>query len=239
MKPVKKKRPQISAKASASGKRWSPIEWGCVGIDTSTYAISASVIVKTKDGKIRAGSHGIRWTKETEFFKRMAIASRSADFMQDLFATVKIMPELNEIYIGMEEPAAISHVSKGQSQYVMQQMLMGGAILGGILKWGWTQTWLIPAKSWQAHIAPDLGITTHHTKWNPTKKEGKFRAKEWVQQFHPKWDGSWPDIIPHSTKGQIPRPEGSKARGTQSDDRYETLAMADYMRAELKSGNLG
>lgn len=239
---MKKKRPN-SAKIQVSGKKlkkksikrsWSRVEWVCVGIDSSYYSISLGGIAKTRDGKIRAAAVTKRWDRQTDYFTRLLDAAKIHELMHELFLTLKVEAELHEVYIVHEEPVAISHFQKGASQVIKQQMEIGGALLGGILRWGWKNVWQIQAQQWQKPVAEALGITTHHTKWNPTKKEGKFRAKEWIEKFHPKWDGHWPDIIEHSKLGMIPRPDSSKARGKQSDDRYEALAMANFMRLELK-----
>jgi hypothetical protein len=232
---VKKKKRPNSGKSPVPGKKpWSRVEWVCVGIDTSYYSISMGGIAKTKDGKIRVGAVARRWNRQTDYFKRIEEAAKSHEIMQELFAAMKIEPNLDEVYIVHEEPAAMSHIQKGASGVIKQQIEIGGAMLGGILRWGWKNVWQIQAQKWQAPVAADLGITTHYSKWNPTKKEGKFRAKEWIEKFHPKWDGHWPDLISNSKLGLIPRPDSSKARGTQSDDRYEALAMAHFMRLELK-----
>jgi len=242
MAEIKKKKPTKSAKLAVSKKKtrklskkpWSRVKWVCVGIDSSYYSISIGGIAKTKDGKIRAAAVAKRWTKDDHYFKRLEDAAMVHHLMMELFQIMKVEPQLDEVFIVHEEPAAISHIQKGASGVVKQQIEIGGAMLGGLLRWGWKEIWQIPATKWQAVIAKDLGITAHHSKWNPTKKEGKFRAKEWVEKFHPKWDGHWPDIIRHSKLGMIPRPDTSKARGEQSDDRYEALAIAYFMRMELK-----
>lgn len=210
------------------------MEWVCVGIDSSYYSISAGGIAKTKDGKIRVAAVARRWDRNTDYWKRIEEAAKGHELLHELFAALKIEPNLDEVYIVHEEPVAISHFRKGASQVAKQQMEIGGALLGGLLRWGWKNLWQIQAQQWQKPVADDLGITTHHTKWNPTKKEGKFRAKDWIKEFHPKWDGHWPDLISHNKLGLIVKPETSRAQGVQSDDRYEALAMANFMRLELK-----
>ena len=68
---------------------------------------------------------------------------------------------------------------------------------------------------------------------------GKFRAKQWAE-YHSKWYGgkmveNWPDII-ESSKGKKPRPEGSRARAVQPDDRYDALGCMEWMRSEFWAG---
>lgn len=228
--------PERKLKKKRVKKPWSRVEWVCVGIDTSLYGISVGGIAKTKDGKIRVGAVARRWDRNVDYWDKMKSAAMSHEVLHDLFAEMKLECNLDEVYIVIEESAAIGHLQRGASKALKQQIEIGGAVIGGILRWGWVNLWQIQAQQWQKPVAEDLGITTHHTKWNPTKKEGKFRAKEWIEKFHPKWDGHWPDIIKHSKLGNIPRPDDSKARGFQSDDRYEALAMAHFQRLELKKG---
>ena len=93
-------------------------------------------------------------------------------------------------------------------------------------------------------VAEELN-TTGRAKWNtsPTLPEGyrptpnaigKYRAQQWIEKFHPEWDGHWPDLVYHGKLGLISRPETSKAQGRQSDDRYEAFGIAYWMLKELE-----
>lgn len=198
-------------------------------------SISLGGIAKTHDGKIRTGAVTKRWQKNTDYFIRMSDAAKAHDIVHDLLAEMKVMADLDEIHFAIEEAVAIGYLQRAKnSSWAKQQIQISGAFLGGLLRWGYKDITEIQAQQWQALVAADLGITTHHTKWNPTKKEGKFRAKEWIERFHPKWDGHWEDLINDSKLGLIARPEGRKAQAVQSDDRYEALAAAWWMRQELK-----
>ncbi len=221
------------AKKKKSGRPWSRVKQVCIGVDTSLYSISLAGIAETKNGETRAGAIAKRWEKTDDYFTKINDAAHGETLLHDLFLHMKIEPELDQVYISIEEPVSIGHLQRSHSMHMKQQIEIEGALLGSMFRWGWKQVWQIQAQQWQSVVAADLGITTHHSKWNPTKREGKFRAKDWIKQFHPEWDGEWPDIIQHSKRGMIPRPGDSKARGQQSDDRYEALAMAEFQRRQI------
>lgn len=202
-----------------------------VGIDCSLASVSLGGISKTH-GKIRAKATAKRWRKDVDYFTRLRDVSKSHDLIHDLLAELRVMPELDQIFIAIEEPVAMGHMQRNQGNSIKQQIEINGALLGGLLRWGFPHIYQIQANQWRKVVADDLGITTHHTKWNPNG-EGKFRAKEWVKKFHPKWDGQWDDLIRSSKHGLIPRPEKSIAKAEQSDDRYEALAMAQWARLNL------
>lgn len=235
-KVVKKKKRQISAEAPVSGSktRWVKVEWVSVGVDISVSSVSLAGIAKTKSGKIRnAKAISCRWSKEVDYFERMKQAAQAHDLMHELFAALKVDCELHEVYIAIEEPVAIGHLQRGVSMHVKQQLEICGAFMGGLLRYGWLNLHQIQWQTWAKLIADDLGITTHHTKWNPDKHIGKYRAQQWVEKFHPKWDGHWPDLVQNSKHGLVPRGD-SKAKGKQSDDRYEALGVMNWMKSEIR-----
>lgn len=233
---AKKKPPKFSQKPDArkKGKGWTRAEWVVIGVDVSTYSISLSGMAKTREGKIRVKSISRRWVANTDYFKRMEEVAKAHDLVHDLLAKLKVMVELENIYFAIEEAVPIGALQRSKSnKSAKQQLQISGAFIGGLLRYGYKQLWEIQWQQWAAVVAKDLGLTTHHTKWNPTKKEGKYRAQEWVKKFHPKWDGGWPDLVRNSKLGLVPRGD-SKAQGIQSDDRYESLGIMWFMRCELK-----
>lgn len=249
----KKSKPQIPQasrvrKKSAlkkGGKRWSPVKVVVIGADVSMSTISLGGIAETKDGKIRVGTASIRWTTGVDYFKRMKeAADASQNVVMELYADMKIMPELAQVHFAIEEAVSYGHIQRAMGQFTKQQIQISGAFMGGLLKWGFTNLYEIQNNQWRAMVAHDLGFTIHKSKWAPPElaKEfhcnerdvGKFRAKQWVKKFHPKWDKEWPDIIRQGKQGQIPRPLDSFAKGVQSDDRYEALAMAEFLWRDLK-----
>jgi hypothetical protein len=211
------------------------VEFVAIGMDVSLYSISIAGCARLAGGKARrAKCVKLAWEKDTDYFERIKQAAKPENLMFDLFSALKVEPELNQVFIAIEEAVSFGHIQRNAGQTIKQQIQISGALMGGLLRYGWPNLYEIQANTWRKVVADDLGITTHHTKWNPNKTEGKFRAKEWVQQFHPNWDGSWPDMIRSSKRGLIPRPEKSKARAEQSDDRYEALAMMEWMRRQAK-----
>jgi hypothetical protein len=64
---------------------------------------------------------------------------------------------------------------------------------------------------------------------------GKFRAKAWALGTYGRDVPDWPEII-ESSKGKIPRPEDSKAKAVQCDDRYDALAVMVWMEREWQRG---
>jgi hypothetical protein len=260
--PVKKKRPTftdrpvpgVKKKSKPKGKGWTKVEWVCIGGDISLSSLSLAGLARTRTGKLRTGAISIRWEKEQDYFERMAALAKAHDFIHDLMAEMKVMAELDEIAIAIEEAVPIGMLqrgTKGKSSgatgaWMKQQIQISGSFIGGLLRWGYRDIYEIQANQWRKVVADDLGITTHASKWNTedvlklpshmnanAKSIGKYRAQQWVEQFHPKWDGHWPDIIA-SSKGQIARPSTSHAMGIQADDRYESYAIAEWLRRELK-----
>lgn len=253
--PVKKKKPPKIHKPPVSGKKspgdkWKKAKIVFIGGDISLSSISLGGIALTTDGKVRVGAISRRWTKDVDYFSRLKEAASAHNAVLDVLAELKVMAEMSEIQFAIEEAVAIGYLQRAQSAWVKQQLQISGAFLGGLIRWGYNNIEEIQANKWRAMVAHDLGITTHKDKWNSAdflalppgfhagaKEVGKYRAQQWVQQFHPKWDGHWPDIV--TTKdGQVPRPETSKAAGKQCDDRYEALAMAEWLRRDIKDGKV-
>lgn len=268
-KAVKKKRPGIpkvavpgkAKRKERPGKPYRSVDYVAIGGDVSMSSIALAGIAVTKGGNVRAGAISVRWEKDTDYFARMAQAAKANEIMYDLFAKLKIMPELDQVYLAVEEPVPIGmfqRSSRGQksgmsSAYLKQQCQISGAFLGGLLKWGWTQIFEIQANSWRKVVADDLAqhfgidFTIAPQKFNSTdvlplpkefhpnpKSIGKYRSPQWLQVMHPKWDKGWPDIVNHSKRGQIPRPKESKAQGIQPDDRYDAFPMAEWMKREIE-----
>ena len=168
--------------------------------------------------------------------------------MHDLTAELKFFGELSNVFIAVEEPWPLGMVGRTQSNALKQQAEISGAFLGGLLRYGYKNIFQIPANSWRKVVADDLGITIHHSKWkDPMLCErynckpadsGKFRAKQWALECFSTGDArvpDWPDII-NSAKGKIPRPEGSRAKAVQPDDRYDGLAVMQWVRDEFYRG---
>ena len=190
-----------------------------------------------------------RWSKDDHYFDRLRDCARSSELVHELVGQLGITPETDEIFIAQEEPIPYSMIGKMQSGYMKQQIEISGAFLGGLLRFGYNQLAQISHNDWRGVVARDLGITTHYSKWKDPAlvkiynckpaDTGKFRAKQWAML---KGAGSgepeipdWPDII-SSKDGKIPRPEGSKAKAIQPDDRYDALAIMQWMVEDLERG---
>jgi len=263
MKAVKKKRPNLvrspvpvkkkKALPPVDTRKWKRIEWCAIGADVSMATISLAGIAKLKSGDIKGAAVAVRWERGEDYIVRMRQAAKAHEIVHDLFSKLKIMPELDEVYFALEEPFPLGMVKQMESNALKQQAQISGAFFGGLLRWGWNHIYEISANSWRKIVADDIaagisdGFSIHHTKWNSRdflplpegyrandKTVGKYRAQFWVEKFHPEWDGKWPDLISHSKRGLIPRPEGSNAQGVQSDDRYEAFAMAKWMQNEIE-----
>jgi hypothetical protein len=238
-KVVKKKRRQISTKAS----------WMACGFDLSLSSLAGAAFAydKTLDKVLGPVTLALRWERNTDYFSRMSSLVKAHDFIHDLQSQLRVIIEPEDVFIAVEEPFPVGMIKQLESNSVKQQSQLSGAFLGGLLRWGFTNIYEISNLWWRQVVAEELGISIHHTKWRDPKMTsvfhchpkdvGKFRAKQWVLEHHPEWGiPEWPDLINNKKLGLIPRPETSKAKGKQSDDRYEAIPMAEWMRRELLKG---
>lgn len=205
------------------------------GFDVSTYSIAGAAFAWDNVLKQNLGPVAVvkRWEKGTDYFTRLADAARGVELVHALIAQLKMIPERDDVYIAIEEPFSFGQHKSFNSNSLKQQAQISGSFLGGLVKYGYDHLFEINNVWWRQIVAAELGITTHFSKWNPDKKIGKFRAKQWVEN---KWPGrfDFPDLIDHPKRGLIPKPADSRARARQSDDRYEAIAMATYMREEIE-----
>jgi hypothetical protein len=262
--PPRKKHPKIPAKSSVSEAKGKalpkipgkpPRGWMLAGFDTSMSSLAGAAIAYDGITKKLKGPVFVmrRWSKEDHYFDRLKMAAMAHELISDLQTELVLTMGPEEIHIAQEEPFPLTggFTQKGNSGWLKQQAEISGAFLGGLLRYGYTNLWQMSSMDWRQMIANDLGITTHHTKWRSTdlvqqfncnfKDSGKFRSKQWA---HPEFqifkdfpDGipDWPDIIETTKLGKIPRPEGSKARSVQPDDRYDALAILWTLYLDLKA----
>jgi hypothetical protein len=238
--------PEAKVKPRAKGKRkkQARITWMACGFDVQLSNISGAAIAydKTLDKFIGPVTMTKRWTKDDHYFTRLADCARSHEFVIDLMTSLKIVADLDEVFIAIEEAVSIGHFQRGVSQAMKQQTQISGALMGGLVRWGWQNVYEVNNVFWRQIVAADLEITTHYTKWSDPKmvkrfgctpkNVGKFRAKEWVQDVHPEWNiPEFPDIIAGG-----PKPKDSKAKPLQADDRYSSLAIMEWMRREITEG---
>lgn len=200
----------------------------------------------------------LRWAKDDHYFARILESVKSYELVLDLLAHLTISLDFDRIFIGQEEPWPPhgSFVKRGHSQTLKQQAEISGAFLGGLIKYGYDNIYQMGNDRWRKMVADQISeetgedVTLYHQKWKSQKladqyncnykDSGKFRAKQWALDVYAPWVGQmigveipdWPDIIESSKLGKIPRPEGSKARAVQPDDRYDALAIMETMRVE-------
>jgi hypothetical protein len=231
----KKSRPIAKGKSKSKFKKAS---WMAVGIDTSTTALAAAAFAYDGTLKKEIGPVATvhRFSPDVDWFDRLKFAVRPENLIHDLMAQLKIIVELEETYIGIEQPFAYGQIRGGMSNALMQQAQISGAVYGGLLRYGYFQLHEMSANDWRQIVAAELGITIHHSKWNNPKGVGKLRAREYVEKVYPEVP-AWPDLISRTGKGLIPRPEDSKAKAVQCDDRYQAICQADWMVMEIEDPN--
>src|SRR5215471_2468318 len=226
--------------------------WAVMGFDVSMSSIAGAGIGYDATLKRMVGPNFIymRWEKDDEYFARLAEASNAQLLVEGILNEMKLMLNLNEVFIAEEEPWPLGMARGGLSSFMKQQAEISGAFLGGLVRWGYTNISQMNSIRWRQEVARDLGITTHHSKWRSPElalrfnckpsDSGKFRAKEWAladpgYAFMHVFENEipdWPDII-NSKDGKIPRPDGSVAKAVQPDDRYDALAVCYTHYLEL------
>jgi hypothetical protein len=250
-KPASATGPKFRAKPIASGKKRrkeripGEISTALIGVDLSPSSIAlAAYNYDVKLHKIYGpGFHIHRWRTEDHYFDRLRDCAKGFAFVNHVLNEVKFFGADVDVWVAAEEPWPFGAVGKFQSNSLKQQAEISGAFLGGLLRYGIRNLFQIPANSWRKLVADDLGITIHHSKWKDPelcdvfnclpKDTGKFRAKQWaLKKNFGETVPDWPDIIESSKLGKIPRPQDSKARAVQCDDRYDALAICEWMRGE-------
>lgn len=229
--------------------------WMIAGFDTSMSSIAGAAIGydRVLDKFVGPKFSYIRWEKDDDYFARLTEAAKSHEIVLGLQHDLGLVINTDEIFIAQEEPWPLGMSRGGLSAFMKQQAEVSGAFLGGLLRYGFREIWQMNSIHWRKIIADDLGITTHHSKWKDPKlakvynckptDTGKFRSKEWA--FHTLGIAphlaalgfmeeipDWPDII-ESKDGKKPRPEGSVAKAVQPDDRYDALAVMEWLHREI------
>jgi hypothetical protein len=237
--------------------------WMIAGFDISLSSMAGAAIAYDSTLKKFKGPVFVmhRWSTEDHYFDRLEMAARSHELVLDLQAALGISIGVGEVFIAQEEPFPPhgSFMKGGASGALKQQAEISGAFLGGLLRYGYKELWQMGNMDWRrmvaAMISEETGedVTTYHAKWKSPKlaaiyncapkDSGKFRAKQWAldvmapcfgQQYHePNEIPDWPDIL-RQTGGHKPRPEGSKAKAFQPDDRYDALAVMWALYLDLK-----
>jgi hypothetical protein len=252
-----KKSAKFQRKPIARGKRKrvSKEPTVIIGIDVSMSSIAmAGLSLDTILNEIRGPEFVIRrWESGTHYFDRITDCAHPENYIWNLLSDLKCgNVELENFHIAVEEPWPLGIVGRAQSSYLKQQAEISGALLAGLLRYGYKNIFQIPANYWRKLVADELGITMHHSKWKAQDLGwatpdpcgffnckpgdlGKFRAKQWALGTYGREVPDWPEII-ESSKGKIPRPDDSRAKAIQCDDRYDALAICEWMHREWKAG---
>jgi hypothetical protein len=231
--------------------------WMAAGFDLSMSSVAGAAIGYDGTLKRMTGPDFTMkfWGKDTHYFERITDCANADTLIHELQERLGIFAELDEIYIAVEEPFPVGMVKRLESKALKQQAEISGAFLAGLLRYGYKNIFQISWYQWAQLVAAELGITIHHSKWsykeNPFplapsgKGSGKWRSKEWARMrgvklldYEETIIPDWPDLINHNTLGKIPRPETSKAKAAQPDDRYDALGVMNWMVNELQNSGL-
>lgn len=227
----------VVAKGKKKRKMKKPT-WVALGFDLSLSSIAGAGFAY--DGALRRSvgpSTALkRWTREDDYFQRIEYLAKPETIVHELIGGLKVQPELDQVYIAIEEPWPFGMQKRLESSALKQQAQISGAFIGGLIRWGWTQVFEIHNQWWKGIVADELGITTHYTKYGKGT-EGKMRSKEFCQKVFPDLP-DWPDLISHNKLGLISRPEASKAKAIQPDDVYDSIPIACWMVDELERSGI-
>jgi hypothetical protein len=201
--------------------------WAAVGIDTSMSSIA--VVAYGQDGRARkVGWAEKRWTVNDDYLKRLKDAAMAHNLIQEAIKRFWILDPSN-LYIAIEEPVPLGMLKKMNSGWVKQQCEISGAVIGSLMRWGYTQIWQINQSQWKKTIRDD---GTEIRKM----PEGKFDVKKWAIQAYNLPE--WPDLVIGKDGVKIPRPEsgrGANAKAVQPDDRYDAAGICAWMADEIES----
>jgi hypothetical protein len=220
---------KFPSKKKATGARKNPA-WGVIGVDLSMTSISGAMILHDEMlGKVKGPSlHCVRWTRDVHWFERMAAVSRAENFIHDLMSGIPgCVVELDRLFIGVEEPWPLGMVKRMESGWLKQQSQIHGAFMGGLLRYGYRNIFEVNNMAWKSPVARDLGVKI--------TKDFKWRVPAWAIEAY--GVPEYPDLI-ESSKGLVPRPEESRAKAKQPDDRYDALGIMNWMENEILSGSV-
>lgn len=233
-----KRIPKGQPKPIAAGKakrKSRQASWMSVGLDVSSTAIAGAAFAYDKTLRKELGPVAVVWRfTGMDWLERIKKAAYVYEMIHELQAMLKVVIEPENVHIAIEEPWPLSAPGRMQSNALKQQAQFSGVVWGSLLRYSFPLVYEIQANDWRQIVAAELGITIHHSKWNPGGKNdntGKLRPREYVEKVYPKVL-HWEDLISRK-EGLIPRPEDSKAKAIQCDDRYQAICQAEWMRLEL------
>ena len=207
-----------------------------IGIDCSmsSVALAGFGYDSTLRRRIGPATALKRWERGYDYLKRLEDVSRPENLIHCIVADLHVFPELDQVFIAVEEPVPYGMFKTMESSAIKQQCQISGALLGGLARYGWKQLFEINNQQWRKLVADALGITTH---WSSYGKglDAKMRSKEFCLKQFPEMP-DFPDLVLHSKRGLISRPEGSKAKARQPEDIYDAIPMALWMEQEILKG---
>lgn len=213
-------------------KKQSKPTWVACGFDISMSSIAGAAI--GFDGTLGRLCGPVfcerRWQRNTDYFKRLDDAARAATFVHELVAKLILTPELTEIHIAVEEPVPLGMFKRGNSGWLKQQCQISGAFLGGLVRYGYPNIYEINNTTWKKPIAEDMEVSLKHPNF-------KFLIEDWGRDVYPNVP-EFPPLIDHHKLGKIPKPETSKAKPIQPDDRYDALGVMGWLQSEIEEGNI-
>jgi hypothetical protein len=251
---VRKKHPPL-AKIDLEIKKG----WAVLGFDTALSSIAGAGIAYDAILKRMRGPVFVhyRFGPDDDYFSRLEVAAKSHDICHDILGGLGVALPLTDIFICQEEPfpAHTAFTRKGAGQALKQQAEISGAFLGGLVRWGYTNIVQVSNQHWRGHVAKQISestgedVTTYPAKWRSGDlaarfgckpiDSGKFRVVQWAHDVYEPWIGQeggqeipqFPPMIKNKS-GKIPKPENSRAKPFQPDDRYDALAIADWLRSD-------
>lgn len=192
-----------------------------IGIDTSMSSIAGAAVLfdGLLDKMNGPALHSVRWNNGEHYFQRMEEAAKAQNFIHSLMSELGFCQNIEDVYIAIEEPWPMGMVKRMQSAYIKQQAQMHGAFLGGLLRYGYQNIFEVNSQRWKSTVASEMDMKLN-------KEFNKWSVKQWAMD-------SWgapdlPDLI-QGKNGKMPRPESSRAKAIQPDDRYDALGILSWM----------
>lgn len=201
--------------------------WAVLGMDISMTSISIACEAydAVLDKLLGPVTKSVRWERNVHYYDRMRDAAKAHILILDaVSATGVVQMALDRVHIGIEEPWPMGIVKRADSGWLKQQAQIQGAVLGSLIRYGWLDVYEVNNQTWKNIVRQDTGITGRG-------KPDKFDVKDWALALYEDLP-DLPDLIEHSKRGLVPRPEGSKAKAKQPDDIYDAVAIMAWLEAE-------
>lgn len=195
--------------------------WAVAGIDVSLTSISGAMLCYDAllDDIRGPGVHSIRWERPVHFLDRLGQVVRASDFIHELMIACGPMTiPMENVWLGVEEPWPAGIVRRAESGWLRQQAQIQGAFIGGLVRYGYRHIYEVNSQVWKNPIREELSVG----------RPDKWDVKRWAIEAFGLPD--LPDLIDHSTRGLIPRPDNSKAKARQPDDIYDAAGILAWMQ---------